>query len=136
MRLPWAQSGRLQSFFTFNSTFKFFNNLGNLLFAQSQPKPHQQTGFCHGFATVSFFAWRQTMPPIQQVASLLFAEVTLLGISLKSDLLITKNLRWLQKLQAVHTEVSDINDLGNLLSLKKQLPELKAAGVLTLFWHS
>jgi len=60
-----------------------------------------------------------------------------IGISArKSDLLITKNLRWLQELQAVHTEVSDINDLGNLLSLKKQLPELKAAGVLTQFWHS
>jgi hypothetical protein len=64
-------------------------------------------------------------------------KVIHIGISArKSDLLITKNLRWLQELQAVHTEVSDINDLGNLLSLKKQLPELKAAGVLTQFWHS
>jgi hypothetical protein len=38
----------------FITTFKFFNNLGNLLFARSQPKSAQQAGFCHGFATVSF----------------------------------------------------------------------------------
>lgn len=37
-RLPWAQPDRLQSFFRFISTFKFFNNLGNLLFAQQQPE--------------------------------------------------------------------------------------------------
>ena len=49
------------------------------------------------------------------------------------DLLITKNLRWLQKLQAIHTEVPDINNLGNLLSLKQQLPKLKTAGVLAQF---
>ena len=30
----------------------FFNNLGNLLFAQRQPKSIQREGFCHGFATV------------------------------------------------------------------------------------
>ena len=43
---------RLQSFFRFISTFKVFNNLGNLLFAQRQPKSAQQrrvlSRFCHG----------------------------------------------------------------------------------------
>ncbi len=38
MHLPWAQRGLLQSFFRFSSTFKIFNNLGNLLFAQQQPE--------------------------------------------------------------------------------------------------
>jgi len=52
--LPWAQSGRLQSFLRFTSTLKVFNNLGNLLFAQKQPKTLQQEEFCHGFATVQF----------------------------------------------------------------------------------
>jgi len=50
--LPWAHSDPLQSFFWFPSTFKIFNNLGNLLFAQRQPKSAQREGFCHGFATV------------------------------------------------------------------------------------
>jgi hypothetical protein len=35
----------------FISTFKVFNNLGNLLFARSFPKSYQCEGFCHGFAT-------------------------------------------------------------------------------------
>ena len=47
-RLPWAHSDPLQSFFWFPSTFKIFNNLGNLLFAQRQPKSAQREGFCHG----------------------------------------------------------------------------------------
>ena len=50
--VPWAHSDPLQSFFWFPSTFKIFNNLGNLLFAQRQPKSAQREGFCHGFATV------------------------------------------------------------------------------------
>src|ERR1700731_4527640 len=50
--LPRAHSDPLQSFFWFPSTFKIFNNLGNLLFAQRQPKSAQWEGFCHGFATV------------------------------------------------------------------------------------
>jgi hypothetical protein len=50
--IPWAQRGRLQCFFWFTSTFKVFNNSGNLLFAQRQPKSAQCEGFCHGFATV------------------------------------------------------------------------------------
>ena len=50
--LPWAHSDPLQSFFWFPSTFKIFNNLGNLLFAKRQPKSAQREGFCHGFATV------------------------------------------------------------------------------------
>jgi hypothetical protein len=44
--------GPLQSFRWLPSTFKIFNNLGNLLFAQRQPKSAQRQGFCHGFATV------------------------------------------------------------------------------------
>jgi len=43
--LPWAHRGPLQSFFRFPSTFKIFNNLGNLLFAQRQPKSAQREGF-------------------------------------------------------------------------------------------
>ena len=35
--LPWAQGGPLQSFSTFNSTFKVFNNLGNLLSLEANP---------------------------------------------------------------------------------------------------
>lgn len=50
--VPWAHSDPLQSFFWFPSTFKIFNNLGNLLFAHRQPKSAQREGFCHGFATV------------------------------------------------------------------------------------
>jgi hypothetical protein len=50
--LPWAHSDPLQSFSWFPSTFKIFNNLGNLLFAQRQPKSAQREGFCHDFATV------------------------------------------------------------------------------------
>jgi hypothetical protein len=50
--MPWAHSDPLQSFFWFPSTFKIFNNLGNLLFAQRQPKSAQREGFCHGFVTV------------------------------------------------------------------------------------
>src|ERR1035437_7199391 len=49
--------------------------------------------------------------------------------------MITKNLRWLQWLQAIHTEVPGINNLGNLLSSEQQLPELKTSGVLTQIWH-
>jgi hypothetical protein len=30
----------------------------------------------------------------------------------------------------------DINNLGNLLSLKQQLPRFEIDGVLTQFWHS
>lgn len=50
--MPWAHTGPLQSFFSFICTFKFFNNLGNLLFTRSQPKWAQRAGFCHGFVTV------------------------------------------------------------------------------------
>jgi hypothetical protein len=50
--LPWAHSDPLQSFLWFPSTFKIFNNLGNLLFAQRQPKSAQCEGCCHGFVTV------------------------------------------------------------------------------------
>ena len=53
--LPWAQRDRLQRFFRFNSTFKVFNDLGNLLFAQQQPESRQQRGG-HGFATVTRLA--------------------------------------------------------------------------------
>lgn len=52
--VPCAQRGRFQSFFRFTSTFKIFNNLWNLLFAQRQPKSAQYEGvlsrFCHGGA--------------------------------------------------------------------------------------
>jgi hypothetical protein len=51
-RLIDTQPNRLQSLFRFTSTFKVFNNLGNLRFAQTQPKSPQRQGFCHGFATV------------------------------------------------------------------------------------
>ena len=50
--LPSKHRNPLQSFFRFTSTSKVFNNLGNLLFAQRQPKSPQRQGFCHGFATV------------------------------------------------------------------------------------
>ncbi len=50
--LRWAHSDPLQSFYRFSSTFKIFNNLGNLLFAQ--PKSAQRVGFWHGFATVVY----------------------------------------------------------------------------------
>ena len=43
--VPWAQRGRLQSFLRVTSTFKIFNNLGNLLFARRQPKSVQREGF-------------------------------------------------------------------------------------------
>jgi len=36
------------------------------------------------------------------------------------DLLITKNIRSLQMLHSIHTELPDINNLGKLLSLKQQ----------------
>jgi hypothetical protein len=39
------------------------------------------------------------------------------------------------KVQALHTEMPGINNLGNLLSPERQLPELKTDGVLTQFWH-
>ena len=54
--MSWAQRGRLQSFYRFTSTFKVFNNLGNLLFARRQPKSAQREGFCHGFATVRLYS--------------------------------------------------------------------------------
>jgi hypothetical protein len=50
--LPWAHTDPLQSFFWFPTTFRIFNNLGNLLFAQRQTKSAEWEGFCHGFATV------------------------------------------------------------------------------------
>src|ERR1035438_995196 len=37
--------GRLKSFLRFTSTFKVFNNLGNLLFAQRQPSRLNTRGF-------------------------------------------------------------------------------------------
>jgi hypothetical protein len=51
------------------------------------------------------------------------------------DLLITKNIRRLQTLYSLHTEVPNINNLGKLLSLKQQLKALQMDGVLAQFWH-
>jgi len=47
-----TQRDRLQSLSRFIAASKMFNNLGNLLFAQKQPKTAQCEAFCHGFATV------------------------------------------------------------------------------------
>jgi hypothetical protein len=42
--MPWAHSDPLQSFFWFPSTFKIFNNLGNLLFAAKVAAPPGEAG--------------------------------------------------------------------------------------------
>jgi hypothetical protein len=52
------------------------------------------------------------------------------------ELLITKNIRRLQSVHSLHTEVPNINNLGKLLSLKQQLKAFQMDGVLTQFWHS
>jgi hypothetical protein len=52
------------------------------------------------------------------------------------DLLRVKNIRRLQTLHQLHTEVPDINNLGNLLSLEQQLKALQLDVVLAQFWHS
>jgi hypothetical protein len=49
------------------------------------------------------------------------------------DLRITKNIRGFQTLHSLHTEVPDINNLGNLLSLKQQSLTPQTDGVLTQF---
>jgi hypothetical protein len=49
------------------------------------------------------------------------------------DLLITKNIRRLQSVHSLHTEVPNINNLGKLLSLKQQLKAFQMDGVLAQF---
>jgi hypothetical protein len=51
------------------------------------------------------------------------------------DLLITKNIRRLQTLHSLHTEVPNINNLGNRLSLEQQLKAIQIDGLLAPFWH-
>ena len=54
------------------ATSKILNNLGNLLFAQRQPKSAQREGFCHGFATVVHEANRLALN-VQTVSGFLLA---------------------------------------------------------------
>jgi len=49
------------------------------------------------------------------------------------DLLITKNIPWLQTLHSLDTDVPDINNLGKLLPLKQQLGAPQTDGVLAQF---
>lgn len=55
---------RSKGFLDLPSTVKLFNNLGDLLLAQRQPKAPQREEFCHGFATLAH-APNRNAPKVQ-----------------------------------------------------------------------
>lgn len=49
--LPWARTIRLQQLHRLLTLLCVFSNLGNVLFAQSQPQSHENIRYWHTFGT-------------------------------------------------------------------------------------
>lgn len=105
----------------FPATFKFFNNLGNLLFAKGQPKGPQHEGFCHG-------------PLNDWIAVNLHLFDSSAGNSdFPFDLLRVKRVVGFFRFPDFYPVLITFNHLGNLLFARSVTPVVVVDGVLIRF---